>query len=191
MDKMREAQIASSNQDMWGIYQVVRGLAPKAPRKRTQLRGTQGKLLNQTEEAMAFCDHFGSKFTAVDGWQHDPNGGNPQHVPGYEVVCVESTWLTELLLKAPLRKAVPRAIWRLGADLTAAKTEEVINGCWTCGPIQVPRGWSDAYLVLIRKPGKSGNEPDHHRPIGLQDQVGKITTSGTYLTPPPLHSTHG
>ena len=92
MDKMREVQIAL-NQDMRGIYQVVRGLAPKAPRKRTQLRGTHGKLLNQTEEAVAFCDHFSSKFTAVDGWQHDPYGGNPQHAPEY-VVCVDSTQLT-------------------------------------------------------------------------------------------------
>ena len=50
----------------------------------------------------------------------------------------------------------------------------MINSGWLNAPIRIPQGWSDASLVLIRKPGKSGNEPGHHRPIGLQDQVGKL-----------------
>ena len=39
----------------------------------------------------------------------------------------------------------------------------------------VPQHWSDAHLVLIRKPAKTGKEAGHYRPIGLQDQLGKLT----------------
>ena len=39
----------------------------------------------------------------------------------------------------------------------------------------IPQNWSDAHLVLIRKPAKSGKEAGHYRPIGLQDQLGKLT----------------
>ena len=35
--------------------------------------------------------------------------------------------------------------------------------------------WSNAHLVLIKKPGTCGKEPDHYRFIGLQDQFGKLT----------------
>ena len=51
----------------------------------------------------------------------------------------------------------------------------VLNGSWEVGPITIPQGWSDAHLVLIKKPGKTGKDPNHHRPIGLQGQLGKIT----------------
>ena len=41
--------------------------------------------------------------------------------------------------------------------------------------ISVPHGWWDGHLVLIKKPGKTGRGPNHHGPIGLQDQLGKLT----------------
>ena len=75
-------------------------------------------------------------------------------------------------------------IWRLCADLAATTAERVLDGCWTNGPIQVPQGWSDAHLVLIKKPGKTGRDPNHHRPISIQDKLGKLTLQhilGPYL----------
>ena len=39
----------------------------------------------------------------------------------------------------------------------------------------VPQNWSVAQLVLFKKPNKTGTEAGHHRPIGLQDQLGKLT----------------
>ena len=87
--------------------------------------------------------------------------------------------LEQLLLAAPLRKTVPTghppsAMWRLCADLTATKLEQVLSDSWSQGPIRIPQGWSDAHLVILCKPGKSGKESGHHRPMGLQDQVGKL-----------------
>ena len=131
------------------------------------------------EEAEIFCKYFSTKFTSQDDWSYQPTVNNHnEHDAGGEV-DIDAAQLTQLLMAAPLRKAVPTGhpptpIWHLCADLAATKLEQVINSGWLKAPIRIPQGWSDAYLVLIRKPGKCGKEPGHHRPIGLQDQVGKL-----------------
>ena len=88
---------------------------------------------------------------------------------------------------APLRKAVssghpPSAVWRLLAQEAAVTVSQVVNNAWSNGIASVPKSWSDAFLVLLPKPDKGGAEPKHLRPIGLQDQVGKITLQ-TLLLP--------
>ena len=179
IDKMKEAQRASAAMDLRGVYQVVRCLAPKAPRRLTQLRGPQGQMHTRTEEAEIFCQYFSTKFTSKDDSSYQPIYHNhSEHDDGREV-GIDAAQLTQLFMAAPLRKAVPTghppsAIWRLCADITANKLEQVINSGWLNAPMRIPQGWSDAYLVLIRKSGKSGKEPGHHRPIGLQDQIGKL-----------------
>ena len=52
---------------------------------------------------------------------------------------------------------------------------QVIGHQWTETSKAIPQNWSDAHLVLIRKPAKPGKEAGHYRPIGLQDQLGKLT----------------
>ena len=66
-DKMREAELASSNHDL----RTVRSLAPKAPRARTQLKGKDGGMLSRAEEAEVFCEHFKQKFTSANAWRYD------------------------------------------------------------------------------------------------------------------------
>ena len=51
----------------------------------------------------------------------------------------------------------------------------MLDGRWCQRPTAVPQKWSDAHLVLIRKPAKTGKDAGHYRPIGLQDQLGKLT----------------
>ena len=181
-DKMAEAEIASRKHDLRGVYNIVRSLAPKAPRRRTQLKGNEGNLLSRTEEAMLFCARFKQKFTSTDAWRFDATllYDSSETRDRSELQLVDEAQLQQDLLKAPLRKAVPpghppSATWRLCADLAATTIATALNGSWTSGPISVPQGWSDAHLVLIKKPGKTGRDPNHHRPIGLQDQLGKIT----------------
>ena len=43
-----------------------------------------------------------------------------------------------------------------------------IEQLWRGGTIHVPQGWADAYLFLLHKPGTTGKELKHWRPIGLQ-----------------------
>ena len=181
-DKMAEAEIASRKHDLRSVYNIVRSLAPKAPRRRTQLKGKEGSLLSRTEEATLFCAHFKQKFTCTDAWRFDANLLYDSSELGEcsELQLVDAAQLQQDLLKAPLRKAVPpghppSATWRLCADLAATTIATTLNGSWMHGPISVPQGWSDAHLVLIKKPGKTGRDPNHHRPIGLQDLRGKTT----------------
>ena len=129
---MKEAQRASAAMDLRGVYQVVRCLAPKAPRRLTQLRGPQHQMHTRTEEAEIFCQYFSTKFTSKDDWSCQPTDHNhSEHDAGGEV-GIDASQLTQLLMAAPLRKAVPpghppSAIWRLCADITANKPEQVIN----------------------------------------------------------------
>ena len=50
-DKMKEAELASRKHDLRSVYNIVRSLAPKAPRARTQLKGKDGGMLSRAEEA--------------------------------------------------------------------------------------------------------------------------------------------
>ena len=131
---------------------------------------------------MLFCEHFKQKFTSTDAWRFDANllYDSSATRDRSELQLVDAAQLQQDLLKAPLRMAVPpghppSATWRLCADLAATTIATTLNGSWTYGPISVPQGWSDAHLVLIKKPGKTGRDPSRHRPIGLQDQLGKVT----------------
>ena len=58
----------------------------------------------------------------------------------------------------------------------------ILQTHWKSDPTRVPQAWSDAYLILIRKPDKTGKEAGHYRPIGLQDQLGKLA-SKTIIEP--------
>ena len=160
IDKMKQAQRASAAMDLSGVYQVVRSLAPKAPRRMTQLRGPQAKCTPGRRKLRYFVSISAiSSRPRMNGVINRLNIIN-EHDTGREV-GIDAAQLTQLLMTAPLRKAVPTghppsAIWRLCADITANKLEQVINSGWLNAPIPIPQGWSDAYLVLIRKPGKSG-----------------------------------
>ena len=181
-DKMNEAELASKKHDLRSVYNIVRSLAPKASRARTQLKGKDGGMLSRAEEAVVFCEHFKQKFTSVHAWRYEAEtlySSHKEHALS-SLQLVDSEQLHQELQNAPLRKAVPpghppSATWRLCADLTATTIATILNGSWEVGPITIPQGWSDAHLALIKKPGKTGRDPNHHRPIGLQDQLGKIT----------------
>ena len=44
---------------------------------------------------------------------------------------------------------------------------------WQPGTAGVPNDWVLAHLALLQKPGKPGTAPEHYRPIGLIDALGK------------------
>ena len=139
-------------------------------------------MLSRAEEAEVFCEHFKQKFTSAHAWRYDSATLYFSHIEHSQnsQQLIDSEQLCQELLRAPLRKAVPpghppSTTWRLRADLAATTIATILNGCWGVGPITIPQGWSDAHLVLIKKPGKTWKDPNHHRPIGLQDQLGKIT----------------
>ncbi|CAE7226209.1 unnamed protein product, partial [Symbiodinium natans] len=184
LQQMSTAEQAAQSHNQRLLYQVVRALAPKAKRHRPQLRDSTGQMMTRSEEAACFHRHFTAKFTAAaealtqlettTRLLHERQG-EPCEGP-----TLQPTVLARHLQHAPLRKAVPpghppSAIWRLCSDIIATRVCHVLNTNWTPQPNRVPRTWSDAHLVLIRKPAKTGKEEGHYRPIGLQDQLGKLT----------------
>ena len=100
----------------------------------TQLRRPQGQMHTRTEKVEIFCEYFSTKFTSKDDWSYQSEStNNPVCDDGGEV-GIDAAQLEQLPMAAPLRKAVPTghppsAIWRLCADLTATKLEQVINEC--------------------------------------------------------------
>ena len=178
-----QAAEAASKHDVRRLYEVVNKLS-KPRQKRVALRGPHNDLLSAEEEADLLADHFSTRFKAVCeedvALQQFPwsTVGNLQ-LDEFALSCAYAA--------APLRKAVPpghppSAVWRLIAQETAVTVSRVVNPTWIKGTASIPKGWSDAFLVLLPKPDKSGADPRHLRPIGLQDQVGKLTLQ-TLLVP--------
>ena len=171
-----QAAEAASKHDVRRLYEVVNKLS-RPRQKRVALRGPHNELLSAEEEADLLASHFSILFKAV--YEEDvalqklpwSTEGNIQ-LDEYALSCACAA--------APLRKAVPpghppSAVWRLIAQETAITVSRVVNQAWLRGTASVPRGWSDAFLVLLPKPDKNGADPKHLRPVGLQDQVGKLT----------------
>ena len=178
-----QAAEAASKHDVRRLYEVVNKLS-KPRQKRVALRGPRNDLLSAEEEADLLADHFSTRFKAV--YEEDvalqqfpwSTEGNIQ-LDEFALSCAYAA--------APLRKAVPpghppSAVWRLIAQETAVTVSRVVNQAWSEGTASIPKSWSDAFLVLLPKPDKSGADPKHLRPIGLQDQVGKLTLH-TLLVP--------
>ena len=186
LEQMHIAEQAASSHNQRLLYQVVRSLAPKSKRGRPQLRDSGGRMMTRGEEAACFHAHFTGKFTTGSGAEDVPCGDYSAYCPvkqdndNHSVPHLLPLALEDSLSHAPLRKAVPpghppSSIWRLCSDIVADKVCQVIDHQWTETSTVIPQPWSDAHLVLIRKPAKSGKEAGHYRPIGLQDQLGKLT----------------
>ena len=195
-DKMAEAELASRKHDLRSVYNIVCSLAPKAPRKRTQLRGRDGGLLSRAEEAVVFCEHVKQKFTSAHAWHFDARALYSSHRANdpNELQLVDGAQLHQDLLKAPLRKRVPlgrwdihRPTWRLCADLAATTIATILNGSWEAGPITIPQGWSDAHLVLIKKPGKQGETPTTIDPVDYKTNLEK---KNKHILDPLLEDIH-
>ena len=164
-DKMKEAQRASATMDLRGVYQVVRCLAPKAectPVRRRLRYFVSTSAPNSRPRMIGLINRLSTikLRPMLEG-----------RLALMLLNCHNSSWLP------PYARLYLRDthLVRYGVCVLTSQPplEHVINSGWLEG-IRIPQGWSDAYLVLIRKPGKSGKEPGHHRPIGLQDQVGKL-----------------
>ena len=180
LEQMHIAEQAANSHNQRLLYQVVRSLAPKSRRGRPQLRDSGGRVMTRGEEAACFHAHFTDKFTAGPGAKDVQCGDYSVYCPvkqendNQSVPYLSPPTLEDSLSHAPLRKAVPpghppSSIWRLCSDIVADKVCQVIGHQWTETSTVIPQPWSDAHLVLIRKPAKSGKEAGRKRPIGLQD----------------------
>ena len=65
LDAMYEAEQHAQTHNTRGIYQILKRLAPKQARRRMQLRGTDGQMLEPCAELDLLEQHFSRRFTAT------------------------------------------------------------------------------------------------------------------------------
>ncbi|XP_065161188.1 uncharacterized protein [Atheta coriaria] len=74
--------------------------------------------------------------------------------------------------KAPGPDGIPNEAIKMAAILAPDRLAEVATSCLREGVF--PKRWKPAILILLRKPGKSGDRPGDYRPICLLNGLGKL-----------------
>ena len=164
----READSQNRAGCMQAIFDLLRKVAPKQPRRRAQLRTKDGKLMSPAEEAEALC-HF---------WMEVNGGPPPRQVTELGSFDVSKDEVIEALQQLRVNKSAPQhcaphALWRLAAEPIASYMESCVFGRWREGPSSIPADWAAAWLVFLSKPGKTNCDPKSLRPIALLDPMGK------------------
>ena len=175
LDAMHEAEQHAKTHNTRGIYQILKRLAPKQARRRMQLRGEEGQMLEPSAELDLLEQHFSKRFTATQ--QVDVELASHSW-EGTGALTLDVATVCRYIQQVPRRKAVPQghppsASWRLCADLISPWLCNVVLEAWSTPRLEVPRAWTDVDLALVPKPDKPGREPKDYRPIGLACPLGK------------------
>ena len=165
-----QAQLAADKRDA-SLFKVVRLLAPKSARAPQGCRTKLEHACTLEEEIGAFAEHYRQLFRAPDPAQVlcPPNWQ-------WSTPCTCND-LDTLFQKMPLFKGVPRghaigAVWRIALRVTTIR--DILDRQLLSMPSTgVPKRFSDGNLLLLPKPGKSGRDVTHYRPLVLQCPVGK------------------
>ena len=151
--------------DSWGLYKIVRSIAPKCPARKFQVRN-DGQLLSPPEELRVVVDHYN------DLYADKMMQRSCRSLPMPMSIHVDEVW--HALVHIPLRKAVscgsaPGALYRSCAEVLAPKVCEWLCNLWQCDVLSVPTRWSRAQLIS----GKTTMEVKDWRAIGLQCPLAK------------------
>ena len=175
LDAIQEADDAAAQGNIRALYQVVHRLAPKSFRRRWRISDDQGRLVPMPQQATIVQKSLTTRFAASDQDRCMQNDWtlNISAIP-------PASTLTSLIKQCPLRKATPAgqppsAAWRPVAEEVGVWLHNHMKQCWSTKNARVDVEWRDTSLALIPKSAKSGKDPEHYRPIGLQCPLGKIT----------------
>ena len=162
--------LASRLHDVHGLFTQVRKLSPKKPKRRSMLRDADGHLLDPECEGERLFQHFRGIF-------HDDKALDFV-IPLCQQVPFGLGELTTNLLRLPWRKSVPEHcvpsyVWKGLTFLISPWLMESMATDWSRTTPHIIALWRSAWLALLPKAGKSGNDPQHWRPIGLQESLGK------------------
>ncbi|CAE7728748.1 unnamed protein product [Symbiodinium sp. CCMP2592] len=172
LDIVQSAQQAADEGNAYKVWQAVRRLVPRAPKKQLQLH-KDGKILSFDEELQwivtAYGDRFGAK-AEIDCPQVQVSDRGGLHIDPAEIA-----WQ---LARLNPRKAVPRCtapavVFKASSNIIAAPVAEHFNETWAQEDPQVDQDWADAEVALLPKAHGRSATPLDWRPIGLQDPLGK------------------
>ena len=168
-DQMLQAAAATAP-GLQRVHQVLRVFAPKAPRRKLQLRASNGMPLciAETVEAISvyYTDLFGRTVLSCSL----PAPTTPLQITTAEFQCA--------LQGLPGNKALPpsvspAALWTLAADTLAAKLLPQVNHWLRHMHLPPPDDWRIADICLLPKPNKPVAGPETLRPISLLHPVAK------------------
>ena len=154
------------------IFDILRRFTPKQPRQRRQLRDKAGRLLDPAEEAKALAEFWKSV-----------NGTSACPVKVHCELKYTITWeelATELLHlkagKAAPAHFAPHLLWQLATPHLEQFVSEHILQVWRDDHVSIDPSWPSAWLIFLKKAGKSGADPSHLRPISLLEPLGKAVS---------------
>ena len=164
------AQTAADRHNTFQLFQLINRFAPKQPRRRMQLRNSQGQLATAVEEHSILC-HFVTEVWSGQPTQHQ----HPDVIAGTPFTEADVRHALETI---PISKAVapgfaPGAVWRALADCLAPRLFSLLQCWWFQASPFIPASWRNGWLCWLPKPGKPPTLPASLRPIALQEPVGK------------------
>ncbi|CAE7553320.1 unnamed protein product [Symbiodinium sp. CCMP2592] len=164
------ADAAAARDGLTGVFQLLRGLAPKAPRRKLQLRAQDGMPLSSLGTITTVKTYYLELFNQC----HSPTLGLPPPIPLQITHCE----LKNAIARLPANKALPKAeapalLWREAAEVLAGKCLPLLNS-WLCDMrSDPPENLNVAEICLIPKPSKPLIGPESLRPISLLPPLAK------------------
>ena len=166
---LQEADAHSRSGCSQALFDLIRKVAPKQPRKRAQLRSRDGKLLTPAEEARTLQE-FWKSVNGAPGSQLRDGEASKYNINQEDV---EEALNNLQVTKAAPPHCAPHALWKLASSPIAAFMEHKVFVAWRENQTQVPQDWASAWLVFLQKTGKTNDDPASLRPIALLDPMGK------------------
>ena len=168
-EMLAEAKAAYKHHDSFRLYNVVKLLSPKQPRKRIHLRKQTGSFMNPVEETAEYC-----RFIA-ETWQGEPLHLDPIACTDVPFTCDE---LMYELARIPTKKAVappyaPAVTWRSQAPTLAALIYPLLRDWWCRDVPWIPQSWRDGWTTFLPKPNKNSTCVANLRVLALQAPIGK------------------
>lgn len=163
-----KAKNAERAHDHYTLFQAVRELAPKMPRRRIMLRDSSGHLLGPQASADFLKEWYQAQYEDT----HIPADTTPYSWPFTADVFARG------LASLPAQKALapayaPAPLWKGGANNIAEHLHSYWHKC--CYQAQYPSFWGSGTLAFLIKPNKTGAHPQHLRPIALLEPTDKVT----------------
>ena len=134
LQTLSDARQAADKHDTWGLYKIVRSIAPKCPARKFQVR-KDGHLLSPSEEVQVVVEHYNNLYKDGDMRR------SSRCLPAPVSITVDEVW--HALMHIPLRKAVSSksaagALYRSCADVLAPKVCQWLVHLWQSGTLSVP-----------------------------------------------------
>ena len=147
---------AEQSGDKQSLYSAIRKLAPKAPKQKTQVKGSKGQLLNIEKENQEFLTYCRELFAPVTCQLPDaPMDGESQPFTQEELAKAMKSLSAK---KSVPPRAVSMILWKIGAEVVLPALSDICQEIWD-NVSQSPALWADFWLVWPPTPGKPANKP--------------------------------